>query len=209
MIQRAVQTPQHNSALLTILFGQSEIEKWNKPTTYSSKRLKQLANDMMVVHNSNDPGDRPICPWHNLADSIDRSSLEWLANLPKAQLSKVLTTFSSVERSSLIKDTASNEPIHCCTACDAKFDTNAKLQTHRYQSHNYRHPLRSLATSNICPLCSPTYKNLRTCQSHIANVSVERHRENLVERSRTLPSPNLPGPQNIRVLLSREDKRPT
>ena len=77
---------------------------------------------------------------------------------------------SNVERSSNIKQTASNNPAHASNMCTASFDTFAKLQTHKCKKLNIRNQLREIVTTPVCPLCNQNYKTIRNCQDHITKI---------------------------------------
>jgi len=168
--RNALLHPMHNLAYFTAMFGTSEIDHMKIPTIYTSKRVKQLVVDLNVLHNLLPAGAKIKSDWNPTTEAIGKTTFDWLKKLTKIQLTLVLNSHSNVERSSTVKATVENAPTHVCLQCTASFDTYGKLQTHRYQAHNIRHPLRRLATTPTCPLCSRTYKNLRTCQEHIATV---------------------------------------
>ena len=147
-------------------------------------------------------------------------------SLSKADTDILLTYHSNAEISANIKLTASNEPVFKCESCSAGFDTNSKLQAHRYRKRNLRNPYRQLVTTATCPLCGQTYKSIRNCPDHITKVCGPRAKPQTIVlltcqlREATIPDRDAqntttstpPGLQqaitpNIQVLLSRTATR--
>ena len=169
-LKKALLAQSDNLTVLSVLFGKSEIDGMVQPSSYTSKRLKIITQDLTTLHNSLETESRPETPWLSSADVISATSLAWFSELENSIIKLVLTHHSKSERSSNVKATVPNEPTHCCQTCTARFDTTGKLATHRWQAHGVRHQLRQLVLGEVCPAYSKRYKNLRTAQEHFQTV---------------------------------------
>ena len=133
------------------------------------ERAVLLRNDLIECSKLN----KLACGFSWRADNtvfIDAHFWHALACLTKSQIDRTLSFTSSVDRKHTKQTGPARELKHICDVCGSKFGTHAGLQTHKSKTHGVIHPLRSLVTSNICPICSVPLANVRGAQLHVQRV---------------------------------------
>ena len=116
----------------------------------------------------------------SLTNQISQEWWDALKLTTIAQLSKVLSSDSLVEKNLRKKYGPDNLPTFECSDCGRKFVTKAKLQTHRSSAHAWREPLRKLVRPTTtdeysCRLCNTLFKNKQGAQLHVQRVCAPKH----------------------------------
>ena len=116
-------------------------------------------------------------------------SQEWWSKLKlttNAQLSKVLSYDSLVEKSLRKKYGPENQPTFECQECGRKFVSRKRLQTHRSSAHDWREPLRTLikptsAEAYSCRLCNSLFKSKAVAQLHVQRSCAPKHDQAVIQ----------------------------
>ena len=153
------------------------------PTPSTSSTLRQLSLDLTRLVGCMDwqEGGAQMCRYKNGDVRIDMQSLNFLADLPKAQLRVVTEFVSRVERRNLVKAGPRPEPTHECEVCGTKWGTYASLMTHQSSAHGKRDPWRALVEENKCKLCGKIFATKRNAQLHVQRVCKFKHPNALAE----------------------------
>ena len=130
----------------------------------------------------------PLLNW-NLQYPSNHIGQEWWEALKlttKAQLGKILSYDSLVEKNLRKTYGPENLPTFECLDCGRKFVTKAKLQTHRSSAHEWREPLRKLVKATgsekfSCRLCNSLFKNKQGAQLHVQRVCAPKHEQAVIQ----------------------------
>ena len=130
----------------------------------------------------------PLLNW-NFPHPSNHIGQEWWEALKvttKAQLGKILSYDSLVEKNLRKKYGPENLPTFECLDCGRKFVTKAKLQTHRSSAHEWREPLRKLVKATdsekfSCRLCNVLFKNKQGAQLHVQRVCAPKYDQAVIQ----------------------------
>ena len=138
------------------------------------ERTKQLKDDLLECAKIA-PLQFGLTLSHDNSVRTDKFMWKSLAGLSKSHIHKTLTYWSMADRRNATRLGPSRELKFICDTCGGKYGTNAGLQTHRTKAHSVVHPLRSLVTSNICPLCNAILADPRGAQLHVQRVCAKKY----------------------------------
>jgi hypothetical protein len=103
----------------------------------------------------------------------------WLSNITRTQLQIVTSYVSTADRIWAVKFGPQNELKFAC-ACSERFESKARLATHQWSSHGLTNPIRQLVTSNICPLCKVTFKDIKQAKNHAQIICAPKRNPTIV-----------------------------
>jgi hypothetical protein len=137
------------------------------PNRFTSPRIKLFLSDLKHLNQ--------VLPTTLQVDflcdftSITEEVINWFVRVPASRIKAVESYFSNVERIYNRMVGPSNEPLHACPQCEAKFDTVSKLATHRWSKHRYRPATTNAILFPKCPVCSMNFASIKNAQNHFIN----------------------------------------
>ena len=216
LIQKALQFPEDNLIVLASMFGTFAFEDHESPTAYTSQRLALLSKDLQHLHarvSATDP-ETALPALHGIGNGhiqLNRETMQWLHDAPKAHLLKILRAYSPAERSSKKRQGPSINPMFECLTCHKAFPTMQALQTHRWGAHRIRNEYKALVTDQTCPVCKHKFANKAQAEKHISTICGPRtpratidalHRLQNLAKSPAGVQPGTDKPSVLRLLVA-------
>ena len=183
-LQKLLKSAENNLAPLTALFGTSCSDNFQPRTPANSKRINNLATDLMelaTILQSSNPCPQPIAK----SNMIDPAVFTWLTNLDKSEIAQTLSPISTTERIHTKNFVGPKlEPKFQCETCSTAFSTKAQLMVHKYSAHGQQDQFRQLIKKLLAPSASRISK-----KSDMPNFTSKKSADQTLPRKHSLPWP--------------------
>ena len=123
---------------------------------FNVERVTQITSDACELSRCNESLPKLEYDQNNYI-KVNRTFWKVLECATEKNIDKTLSHESGADRRNRKQFGPAKQPTFECDECHKMFPTNAALQTHRTKTHKVVHPLRSLVTTNICPLCKSSF----------------------------------------------------